>query len=121
MDKFIINWMAMATLFVLLRLWQWIMEESEKNKDLNQIHNSTIPMPIDYQILSEGGSVMWFCLREVRERIGMTQSDLAKASDVSQSHISEIESGKAIPTVFVAKKLAAALGVSVDELIQEKK
>ncbi|HHY66018.1 MAG TPA: helix-turn-helix transcriptional regulator [Alicyclobacillus sp.] len=63
---------------------------------------------------------MRLCLREIREKAGLTQSDLAKASGVSQSHISEIEAGNTVPTVFVAKRLAWALGVTVDELITEE-
>ncbi|MCL6558097.1 MAG: helix-turn-helix transcriptional regulator [Firmicutes bacterium] len=63
---------------------------------------------------------MRLCLREIREKAGLTQSDLAKASGVSQSHISEMEAGNTVPTVFVAKRLARALGVSVDELIAEE-
>lgn len=63
---------------------------------------------------------MRFRLREIREKAGMSQSDLAKASGVSQSHISEIEAERTVPTVFVAKRLARALGVSVDELIVEE-
>lgn len=45
---------------------------------------------------------------------------LGEASGVSQSHISEMEAGNTVPTVFVAKRQARALGVSVDELIAEE-
>lgn len=57
-------------------------------------------------------------LREARQEKGMGQRSLARASGVSQGHISHAESGKRVelgPTVLSA--LADALGVSVDWLL----
>lgn len=63
---------------------------------------------------------MRLCLRELREKKGISQTELSEKSGVPQSHISEMEAGRTVPTVFVAKRLARALGVSVEELIVEE-
>jgi len=55
-------------------------------------------------------------LREVRRRKGLRQSDLAKKVGIFQSEISEIETGERKPSVYLAKRIAKALGVSLDEL-----
>jgi len=52
---------------------------------------------------------------------GWTQSELAKRSGVSQSTISQIESGeRKYPRVHNIKKIAETLEVSIEELIDEK-
>nr|WP_029423477.1 helix-turn-helix transcriptional regulator [Alicyclobacillus macrosporangiidus] len=57
-------------------------------------------------------------LREFRKAKGLTQADLSKLSGVPQSVISDIETGTAKnPTVTVLAKLAKALGVTLDELV----
>lgn len=58
-------------------------------------------------------------LREVRESKGMTQSELSKLSGVHRVNISKYEAGKSMFTLPVAERLAAALGVTVDELIRK--
>lgn len=53
-------------------------------------------------------------VREFRQLVGQTQGDLAKASGLSQTYLSLIESGDRSPTrPDVAKRLADALGVHV--------
>jgi len=55
---------------------------------------------------------------ELREAMGMTRYRLAKKSDIAYSYLADIEKGKQTnPTVDIVKKIAAALGVSVNELI----
>lgn len=58
-------------------------------------------------------------LQQYREKKGWTQEQLSKASGVSQSYISELEKGKKQPRVIYAKMLAKALGVPLDELIED--
>jgi len=58
-------------------------------------------------------------LQELRRQKGLTQKKLARLSGVSQSNISEIEVGKKYPKVPTLRKLAAALGVRVSDLIEE--
>jgi putative transcriptional regulator len=55
-------------------------------------------------------------IREVRRQRGLRQVDLARMVGVFQSEISEIECGKRIPSVYLAKRIARALGVSIDDL-----
>ena len=40
-----------------------------------------------------------------------TQKELAEKSNISRSHLSEIESGKKSPSIEVVKKIALALGL----------
>jgi len=52
-----------------------------------------------------------------RKKRRLTQATLAKTVGVTQAYLSEIESGKKEARVGVLKDLAAALKVSVDELV----
>ncbi len=58
-------------------------------------------------------------LRELRESARLKQVELAKKAGVSQSAIVQWEAGNRSPGVEHARKLAEALGVSVDELLKE--
>lgn len=60
---------------------------------------------------------MLYNLQKFREEKGFTQLKLAVRSGVSQGTISMIEGGKRVPTVFIAKKLADVLGVTIDEMV----
>jgi putative transcriptional regulator len=55
-------------------------------------------------------------IREVRKQRGLRQIDLARIVGVFQSEISEIERGKRKPSIYLAKKIAKALKVSLDDL-----
>jgi transcriptional regulator with XRE-family HTH domain len=55
-------------------------------------------------------------LREIRERLGWTQEDLARAANLSRRRFSDWERGENI-RVSSARKLAAALGVEIVDLI----
>ena len=58
-------------------------------------------------------------LRKLREAKGLSQEKLARLSDVANNTIIKIEAGKnQNPTLETLKKVAKALGVSVDDLIQ---
>jgi transcriptional regulator with XRE-family HTH domain len=56
-------------------------------------------------------------LREYRERKQLTQKDLAQLCNITQTTVSEIENGKANPTLDVLLKLAAALQVPLAGLV----
>lgn len=66
------------------------------------------------------GEVMQM-LKQLRESKGLTQMELARRSGVPQSTICDIEAGRTKgPTLRVAVKLAAALGVPVERLLPEE-
>ncbi len=56
-------------------------------------------------------------IREERERLSITQAKLAKEAKVTPAAISQIGSGKRIPTVPVLHRVAGVLNVSMDYLI----
>lgn len=58
-------------------------------------------------------------VRELRELHDWTQADLATAAGLSSNGVRQIEAGRRKPTLDTARKLAAALGVAVDELTPE--
>jgi putative transcriptional regulator len=55
-------------------------------------------------------------IREIRKQRGLRQADLARIVGVFQSEISEIECGRRRPSIYLAKRIAKALGVSLDDL-----
>ena len=58
-------------------------------------------------------------ITELRKEKGWSQTDLAKESNVSREIIGKYERGEAVPSVDFAKRIADALGVSLDYLVGE--
>src|SRR5262245_24767287 len=58
-------------------------------------------------------------LRELREKAGLSQSGLAEAAGVPIDSVQNWEQGRIRPRIEALGKLARALGVTVDELLQE--
>lgn len=56
-------------------------------------------------------------LKRLREEAGLSQKALAETSGVPRPTIAHLESGQANPTLSVALKVAGALGVNVDGLV----
>ena len=57
-------------------------------------------------------------VKQLREKLDLSQEKLARLSDVSNNTIINIEAGKQDnPTIDTLKKVAKALNVSVEELI----
>ncbi|GIG60816.1 hypothetical protein Lfu02_51880 [Longispora fulva] len=52
-------------------------------------------------------------VRELRERLGWTQTRLAEASGMTQSAVARFEAGGTTPTLAVLERLARALGVDL--------
>jgi putative transcriptional regulator len=48
----------------------------------------------------------------------LTQADLAERAGVTRRSVNAIETGRMVPSVPLALKLARALGVTVDELFR---
>ena len=58
-------------------------------------------------------------VRQARARRGMTRKQLARDSGVSERYLAQIESGKGNISVLVLRRLAKALGMSVEVLLLE--
>jgi transcriptional regulator with XRE-family HTH domain len=56
-------------------------------------------------------------LKEAREAAGMSQTELAEAVGRHQKDISLYEKGQREPGALTLKKMAQALGCSMDELV----
>ena len=56
---------------------------------------------------------------ELRKEKGMSQTELASKTDVSQVMIGKYERGDATPSIEAAKKIADTLEVSLDFLVGE--
>lgn len=50
-------------------------------------------------------------IREKREKLGMSQKELAEACGIAQSTLCDIEMGRSNPSLDVAVKIAKALNV----------
>ena len=60
---------------------------------------------------------MGYKIREMRERLNMTQVELSIKSGVSRTTISNLENGvESVTTTKTLHKLANALGVNVEDL-----
>jgi len=55
-------------------------------------------------------------IRQLREKRGATQEDLAHEADITTGTLSLIERGHANPTWGTLKKITAAVGSSMEEL-----
>ena len=57
-------------------------------------------------------------VKQLREKLGLSQEKLARLADVSNNTIINIEAGKQDnPTIDTLKKVAKALGIPVEDLI----
>jgi transcriptional regulator with XRE-family HTH domain len=57
-------------------------------------------------------------LRHARERLGLTQEDVAERSGVHATEVSRIEGGKRDPRVSTVARLAKALSVAPGDLLR---
>jgi DNA-binding XRE family transcriptional regulator len=55
-------------------------------------------------------------IRAWREELGLTQEELAKRLGVSQAAVAKFEQANARPRMTTLKKIAAALGINVEQL-----
>jgi len=58
-------------------------------------------------------------IASLRDKKGLSQTDLADQSDVSRVMIGKYERGDAVPSLDAAKRIADALEVSLDYLVGE--
>ncbi len=66
-------------------------------------------------------------LKETRKKQGLTQEQVgkkvggkSKGGAMSKSALSQIESGKVLPTLKTAKKISQVVGVTLDDLTKHK-
>ena len=59
-------------------------------------------------------------IRDLRRKMGWSQEDLAQLLGCDRVTVSHYEHGRAIPPLFVAKKMARLFKVSLDELVKSE-
>lgn len=57
-------------------------------------------------------------IREIREKVEMSQKDLAYSSDLDRSYIASVENGQRNISIVNLEKIANSLGVSLSELFK---
>ncbi len=58
-------------------------------------------------------------IKRLRNKLGMTQDDLAKKADIKYTTLMKVESGAVNkPSVQTMAKIAKALGVSIEDLLK---
>ena len=82
---------------------------------------TTQALPLPLEIPDGSGLKKWSehvgkRIKVARERLGLTQVDLAIKAGLTQSHISRLESAAHSATNKTLEKIAQALGVEVREL-----
>jgi transcriptional regulator with XRE-family HTH domain len=60
-------------------------------------------------------------LSYLRNKRGLSQTELAKLSNISQQSISHFETGRGVPSRNNAIQLAKVLGVKVDDLMKDER
>ena len=68
---------------------------------------------------SQGGQLLCDRVIELRKRRGLTLDQLASACGVSRSMLSQIERGRANPTLAVTLRIAQAFGLSIGDLVDQ--
>lgn len=77
-------------------------------------------IPLVYRIRNKKGGKEVVNLAQERKSHGMTQEELAAVSGVHRVTIARIETGDTSPKAETLKRLADALGVLVDDLMDGK-
>jgi putative transcriptional regulator len=55
-------------------------------------------------------------IRVQRAIHNLTQADLAERAGITRASVNAIEGGRMVPSIYLALRIARALGVSVDDL-----
>lgn len=59
-------------------------------------------------------------IKSIREEIKMTQTELAQLADISQPYLHDLENNRRGARPETLERIAAALGVTVEELSDKK-
>ena len=65
--------------------------------------------------------VLAFNMKLYRKRLNLSQAKLAEMINVSDNHITLIETGRRFPSIKMLEKLADALGIDILELFSKKR
>ena len=57
-------------------------------------------------------------IKEIREKISMSQKDLSYTADLDRSYIASVENGQRNISIVNLEKIAKALGVTLNELFK---
>ncbi|UMQ53430.1 helix-turn-helix domain-containing protein [Leptospira interrogans] len=60
-------------------------------------------------------------LKLFRKKKNWSQTELAKNAGTTLTHINRLETGKSNPSIEIVQKIAAALEVSIDDLVSESR
>lgn len=99
-----------------MKYLDWL-EEQEDLEDLLEAKRDTSPKLSYAEAIAGGGNR----IAEIRKRAGMNQSDLAKKMGVTQSQISQWETGYVIPRQENIFEIADALGCEVVDVFPSVK
>jgi DNA-binding XRE family transcriptional regulator len=91
-----------------------LMKRPPKMRSVPKASNKREPVPTLRELFGAN-------LRDARERRGMMQKDLAAAVGLSQGYVSQIELGARNTNLDLAADLAAAVGLSITDLITPQK
>lgn len=69
-------------------------------------------------IMTNESSKLGKNLKRIRTAKGITQGDIVRKLGLGRGFVSNIENGKANPTLSTITKIAKAIGVSVGELMK---
>lgn len=59
-------------------------------------------------------------LQDARRKLGLSQEDLAHEAKIHQTYLSGVEGGKRNPTIVVLQRIAAALGLDIEDLVKRR-
>jgi transcriptional regulator with XRE-family HTH domain len=60
-------------------------------------------------------------LQRIRRDKGLSQEELSHRADVHQTYLSGVEGGKRNPSIGVLERIAAALGVDIEEFFRRSR
>jgi transcriptional regulator with XRE-family HTH domain len=58
-------------------------------------------------------------IKEARRKLGLTQEELGERAGLHYSYIGQVERGSKIPSLKTLKKIAAALNIGLDTLLED--
>ena len=107
---------ADAYVLVPVEEWRDILDAREGARILDRMQAGEVPA-IPHDVVKRIALGEATPLRAIRQWRGLTQPALAEAASISQAYLSAIERGDKAGSVAAWKAIAAALGVTMDDLV----